>query len=147
MISQLMDCTLLSLMQQNNGKSSHSIESLEQFLASESTAEKFRLERWQFVWVHSSWLCHSLFLTCNFEPIVLMGWKRGEERAEKKRGHMKSKRGNLGLQRNRVTVSPSLWVWRSEEERRNMVMVFSQNTDMGNCCRWQNWDTNLTRLC
>lgn len=52
--------------------------------------------------------------------------------------HMKSKRGNLGLERNGVTVSPGLWVWRSEEERRNMVMVFSQNTDMGNCCHWQN---------
>lgn len=51
---------------------------------------------------------------------------------------MKSKRGNLGLERNGVTVSPGLWVWRSEEERRNMVMVFSQNTDMGNCCHWQN---------
>lgn len=27
-----------------------------------------------------------------------------------------------------------------------MVMVFSQNTDVGNCCHWQDGDINLTRL-
>lgn len=25
-------------------------------------------------------------------------------------------------------------------------MVFSQNTDVGNCCYWRNGDINLTRL-
>lgn len=49
--------------------------------------------------------------------------KRSREKVEKSRakksreGHSKSKHGNLGLERNGVTVSPSLWVWRSEERR------------------------------
>lgn len=25
-------------------------------------------------------------------------------------------------------------------------MVFSQNTDVGNCCHWQNGDINMTRM-
>ena len=67
-----------------------------------------------------------------------MGWKRGEERAEKRGGTQEIKAWKSRIRENGVTVSPGLWVWRSEEERRNMVMVFSQNTDMGNCRQWQN---------
>lgn len=33
-------------------------------------------------------------------------------------GHGKSKRGSLGLEGYGVTVSPSLWVWGSEDESR-----------------------------
>lgn len=41
-----------------------------------------------------------------------------EKEQRSREGHRKSKHGNLGLERNGVTVSPSLWVRRSEEERR-----------------------------
>lgn len=44
--------------------------------------------------------------------------REGRKEQRSREGHRKSKHGNLGLERNRVTVSPSLWVWRSEEKRR-----------------------------
>lgn len=65
---------------------------------------------------------------------------------QSREGQRKLKRGNLRLERNEATVSPSLRVRKSEEDRRNTVMVFSQNRDMGNCCHWQNGDMNLSRL-
>lgn len=97
--------------------------------------------------VHGQWLYQSLFLTCTFwSHRFKEGGRKGGTVQRSRDGHRKSKHGNQGLERIGVTVSPGLWVWRSEEERRNMVMVFSQNRDVGNCCHWQDEDINLTRF-
>lgn len=53
-----------------------------------------------------------------FDPIISdeLEEKRFRGKVGKSRD-MKSKCGNIGLEGIGVTVSPSLWVWRSEEEK------------------------------
>lgn len=91
-------------------------------------------------------------------PLFWLGWNkrkglRGKvekRRAEKRRvGCRKLKRGNLVSECNRVTVSPSRWVWRCEQGR-NTVMGFSHRTQtwviatIGKIETWLN--RSLTRL-